>query len=472
VAKITVGIPCYQNAPAETLEDYMRLMYYLGRRCREHEFFLAIKSKSEQFRARNAIVTAALQVGSDYIWMLDDDHVIDWEETQTPNNRYGMIKRLLGHLEADPELGIVGALYFHRGAECRPVIMKEGTSGGYYWMREDELTNGLQEVAVTGGGCMLIRSQVFDKIEPPWFQPEYELGTDVQICEKARKHGWKVACDTSITLGHVMTKRTVVTERNRLRIGIESSSHLHAAQTEGIKQQWKTNSAMNLYRMDVEEYLGRPLEAFTHHIDEYAAHAMKFASYDDPVDYYRAAKWQLVRQAVIHHKAGKVDELEMVHLLVPPGNWYGADIGCGASPTGFELVMSHGHRMTFIDVDGAEAYEFLKWRAKRRGVEQLCEWDWGEEREKWNYVLLLDAIEHWRDWPAMMEKIVKRLKPKGYIITNYFLLEDKFNPEHISMDKDAVKQWLIEHGIYPTGPWTWVKQDLGFMDRPAASAAA
>jgi len=214
--------------------------------------------------------------------------------------------------------------------------------------------------------------------------------------------------------------------------------------------------------------LGAPLESFYHLLDEYSARALKFSNWDDPVEYYRTAKGQLARQVIIHHMAGKVAELEMVHLLVPEGKWHGADIGCGASPVGLELVMSHGHRMTFIDIDGAEAYEFLKWRAKRRGVEGRCEWDWGPAEERWNYVLLLDAIEHWRDWEGMLERIERRLRHKGYIITNYFVLKDKNNPEHIMMDKQAVKNWFINHGIYPTGPWTLVKQDLGFMDRPAA----
>ena len=55
---ITIGIPCYSTVSAETLDDYMRFSFYLGRRYQDYDFKLAIKSKSEQFRARNAIVLA------------------------------------------------------------------------------------------------------------------------------------------------------------------------------------------------------------------------------------------------------------------------------------------------------------------------------------------------------------------------------------------------------------------------------
>jgi urease accessory protein UreE len=48
---VTIGIPAYRDVPAETLEDYMRLAYHLGRRHTQHQFFLSIKSKSEQYRA-------------------------------------------------------------------------------------------------------------------------------------------------------------------------------------------------------------------------------------------------------------------------------------------------------------------------------------------------------------------------------------------------------------------------------------
>ena len=219
--RITIGIPCFNSAPANTLDDYMRFAYYLGRRYPEWDFFLATKDKFEQFRARNAIVTAALQVDSKYLLMLDDDHVIDWESENIMRfeavSRYEFLRTLIGHMEADPKLGIVGALYYHRGGDCRPVIMKEGEDGCFYWIRDDEVVNGLQEVAVTGGGCMLMRCDALLKMQEPIFEPEFQYGTDVQVCKKMLEIGYKVACDTSIELGHVKSTREVITSKNRIR---------------------------------------------------------------------------------------------------------------------------------------------------------------------------------------------------------------------------------------------------------------
>ena len=62
--RIMIGIPCYRDVAGETLEDYMRFAFHLGRRT-EHEYVMGIKTKSEQFRARNGIVEGALQTKCD-----------------------------------------------------------------------------------------------------------------------------------------------------------------------------------------------------------------------------------------------------------------------------------------------------------------------------------------------------------------------------------------------------------------------
>ena len=131
--------------------------------------------------------------------------------------------------------------------------MKEGKEGGYYYLRDDQITGGLQEVAVQGGGCMLIDMNLLSQIPSPWFEKETALGTDLQICQKAREAGWSVWCDTSIVLGHVMSKREVVTPKNRHRIISESGTV--EDKKEGLDPTYLANSGLGLFRMDAEEYL-------------------------------------------------------------------------------------------------------------------------------------------------------------------------------------------------------------------------
>lgn len=464
--KIMIGIPCFHSVSPETLDDYMRFAFYLGRRMPEHEFFVAIKSKMEQYRARNSIVEGALQVGCDFLLFLDDDHVIDWDGSMGPNPRYGMLGELLKHMEADAKLGLVGALYYHRGNECRPVLMKEGKDGGYFLMRDDEIKGCLQEVAVQGGGCMLIRMSVFDRIKSPWFEPESKagLGTDLQIAKKMHEAGFKVACDTSIQIGHVLSQRLVITPHNRHQIATESAQRVAQGQ-EGMDRSWQRNTALSLYRMDAEEYLGMSIHDMGRIAERYDM--LDLAKYRGNLREYYATrgKEQLARQVLFHHLQRMQKEMEMFHMMVNTQvSARGADIGCGSAPVTFELAM-RGHHMDFIDVDGAAAYEFTKWRAKKRGVD--CGFMLNGE---YDYIFMLDSLEHIEDWRGTLDLIDKHLKQNGALITNYFDNQDYTNPEHVSMDKDAVKKHLVSLGIYPRNEYLWVKNKfIGHMDKSEAA---
>lgn len=218
--RICIGIPCFQSCDFQVLEDYMRFAYHLGRRCPEHDFLLAVKGKSEQFRARNAIVKAALQQNCDYLLMLDDDHIIDISQSTVPTSTYDFLRDMVFSMEQCGNIGVLGALYYQRGGDVLPVIMHEHPDGTPYFYHPMEVTGGMQQVAVTGGGCTLIRMSVFDKIDEPWFAPEHEFGTDIQLCKQVRKAGWEVWCDTGIVIGHLRMEREIIAPDNRDRLAV------------------------------------------------------------------------------------------------------------------------------------------------------------------------------------------------------------------------------------------------------------
>ena len=210
MTRVVLGIPCFQTADFQVLDDYMRLAYHIGRRCPEIELFLGVKGKSEQFRARNAIVKAALQVDAEFIWMLDDDHIIDIDGGIEPTERYDILRRLIANMRANEKMGVCGALYWQRGGEYLPVIMQENPDGKPHFLHPSEVAGCLQKIDVTGGGGILIRTKVFDRGDEPWFAPEHEFGTDIQLCKQVRAAGWEVWCDTSIELGHLRSEREIL----------------------------------------------------------------------------------------------------------------------------------------------------------------------------------------------------------------------------------------------------------------------
>ena len=453
--KIFIGIPCYSNPAPEVLQDYMRLAFYLGRRCHQFDFFLGIKTKSEQFRARNAIVEAAYTVGADFLLMIDDDHIFDVENTNAVSDRYGFIEKLVGHLENDPGLGIVGGLYFHRGGECRPVLMEE-KEGQYFYLRDDQIKHGLQEVDVQGGGCMLIRMKVFDKIGSKPFEPEFEYGTDFQVCRKAKKAGFKIASDTSIEIGHLKNTRSIVTGKNR---------HLHYAQTMDESDTIRANSVLGKiyrdYRDDIMEYLGIENHGVLIELaNQYQKHQLKFAEYEGRLeDYYRESGTSYLARACFirnneNHKRFDDFVLQTVKADFPG---VGIDFGCGAAPIGFELAR-RGQTMHFYDVEGSAPFEFLKWRAKKYNLAGVRVF-FNTPNPKVDYVLALDSIEHIVDWQEKLSWMAGCLKPAGCLITNFMLLGDTTNTEHIFMNHSEFMGYVTKIGLWPINAAVFQKRE-------------
>jgi len=108
----------------------------------------------------------------------------------------------------------------------------------------------------------------------------------------------------------------------------------------------------------------------------------------------------------------------------------GIDFGCGSAPVGFDLAL-RGHSMDFIDIDGAGAYEFTKWRANKRNLNGRVGWKWGGP---YDYALFLDSLEHINDYD---------------------------NNEHLAiMDKKEVMSFLVNMGVYPLNEMVFIKRDL------------
>lgn len=453
---ITVGIPCYSHVSPETLDDYMRFFYYLGRRYTDYEFTLAIKSKSEQFRARNAIVTAALQVGSKYLLFLDDDHVIDTDKSCfKPSQKYEFLRRLINKLEESPENGIAGTLYYQRGGSCKPVAMLPHPEGGYRFLLDHEVNRSWQEVSVVGGGCMLINMEVFDKIPSPWFQPENDYGTDIQVCSAVGNAGYKVFLDSSQIVGHVLEQRTIITDTNRHQIYQESFS---SPIIEGLTPAWQMESSIAMYVADAIDYTGKNFDELNLDAIAYEEAQEKFDTFENKDDYYKSlGNLQLSRQVVFHCLDFKCREFQrMIGLFNFADSFRGLDFGCGSAPVGYELA-ARGHVVDFVDIDGAGGYEFLKWRVRKNGV-RTARFGWSGDL--YDYALLLDSIEHIVDWQLILKKIIDSLKPDGKILTNYFINFDFNNPEHVSMDHKAVKQFMVENGVTPINEMIWTKTEV------------
>lgn len=156
----------------------------------------------------------AIDMRLDYLLFVDADMVV---EPQSLN-------KLLAH-----DLDVVGGLYVKKGPPYWPVASKLGTHGLYESLLQ--LPYGeLIEVDGIGAGFLLINTRVLRAIDKdpdvgwPWFcfypakrvDPETRKvrrrigGEDYYFCEKAKKCGFKIWCDTGVSLGHAATSGEAV----------------------------------------------------------------------------------------------------------------------------------------------------------------------------------------------------------------------------------------------------------------------
>lgn len=117
---------------------------------------------------------------------------------------------LLKLYEAIDGYAAVGGLYWTKGEGGQPMIYGDPV-GVLSFQPQVVKPDTLQECNGLGMGFTLFDMDVFRKIEPPWFKTvqEYDPQTgahsgtqDLYFFAKARKAGYKVACDNRVKVGH------------------------------------------------------------------------------------------------------------------------------------------------------------------------------------------------------------------------------------------------------------------------------
>lgn len=143
---------------------------------------------------RNNIVEQALRDEMTHLIFMDTDQVYP-EDT---------IEKLLSH-----DLDIVGGVV-HRRYPPFDAILYRGELHKYTHVPDEECYSGdLIEIEATGTGCMCIKTDVFKKVEPPWFKyganEGRKVGEDIYFCNKVRQAGLKIYADTSVQIDHMAT---------------------------------------------------------------------------------------------------------------------------------------------------------------------------------------------------------------------------------------------------------------------------
>jgi hypothetical protein len=130
---------------------------------------------------------AVEQMEGEWLWFIDDDHAFNQNV-------------LLDLIENDVD--IVAPAVMRRQKPFRSVAC---SLAGEALDFNKFMPNALVEVLHTGSSGMLVRKQVFEAIEPPWFEMGNGISEDVIFCQKAREAGFDVFVDLAIRIGHITT---------------------------------------------------------------------------------------------------------------------------------------------------------------------------------------------------------------------------------------------------------------------------
>ena len=137
---------------------------------------------------RTWLTVQAIQAGATHLLFVDDDMVYAKDT----------IEKLM-----EANVDIVGAKYANR----------RGTGEVIEYLGDSTIpVDTRYKVKALGGGCVLIKADVFKKVPQPWFGYKtlptgaVSMSHDWFFCEKAREVGYDIWCHSEVKPGHIAIK--------------------------------------------------------------------------------------------------------------------------------------------------------------------------------------------------------------------------------------------------------------------------
>jgi hypothetical protein len=140
--------------------------------------------------ARRNAVLKAKGLNATHIFFFDSDMGIQSDA----------VSKLLSY-----DKDIVGVNYHAKALPLRSVIKFQDENGVV--IQAEVPQNSLFKCFACGTGAMLIKMDVFDRIDQPWFfyemTPTLSMGEDVWFCRQAQRAGIEVWCSSEIECKHI-----------------------------------------------------------------------------------------------------------------------------------------------------------------------------------------------------------------------------------------------------------------------------
>jgi len=186
--KIVVGVPCRDEVHTSFTYDLTMAILTHNRNHPDDEIILSMKRGTLIADQRHELAKKAILEEADYLLMLDSD-------MRFPHD---IIEQMVAR---DKE--IVAACSSTRKFPAKTNAFRSIRPSLHLWIDED--STGLHEVAAVGTAIMLIKTEVFFRMDLPFFEIVWDdyfqhfMGEDVYFCAKARQAGYQVWVDQDLS---------------------------------------------------------------------------------------------------------------------------------------------------------------------------------------------------------------------------------------------------------------------------------
>ncbi len=186
IPKILCNVPDYDGAKSHPLMSLLLFATHAGEQQAAGKYKIRwnIGGRARLNKVRNLACNFSLQGQASHLFLIYNDMVMPSET----------LDRLL-----ELDLPIVAPIFFRAGESRDPLVFRVGSNGYPEIMRNYPVDTVFE--ALVGAGVMLIKTEVLQALDYPWFYyPEDPgwPGTDLKFCQRANAAGFKSYCDSRI----------------------------------------------------------------------------------------------------------------------------------------------------------------------------------------------------------------------------------------------------------------------------------
>lgn len=191
---VMVGMPTMGSIHTHLISKIIRW-------CKDGAGLYATHKVAPVDHARNEIVREFLKTNMDYLFFVDSDTIPpDWALKAMLKSNKDIVTGLTPMLRYDDHQDTWATMYnaFNRERDENGKVIKTRVAEG----------NGLVEVERCGASCLLIKREVLEKMEEPWFKFDWDekhrehTSEDIYFCDQARALGYKIYANMEVVCKH------------------------------------------------------------------------------------------------------------------------------------------------------------------------------------------------------------------------------------------------------------------------------